>query len=70
MTRIRSWADRIGQLIFTVIVIAMLSVAVWWLGTVTWPHWWFWPAIVPGVAIVVMLAASGLMSALRRERRP
>jgi len=69
MTQIRSRADRVGQLIFTAVVIVGLAAIVWWLGSVTWPHWYFWPAIIPGTLALILLALSGVIAALRRERR-
>ncbi len=67
-TATRSRADRIGQLVFVLIVCAGVALALAWLGTVTWPHWWFWLIEVPGVMVWVLLLATGFTASLRRQR--
>ena len=60
----RSKADRIGQLIFVLVVVGLIAAGMAWLVSATSGHWWMWPILTVGVIVVAMLLGSGIMSAL------
>ena len=70
-TPTRSRADRIGQLVFVLIVCGGLAALDVWLGTLYKHYWWFWVAEVPALLLWAMLLASGLVASLggRGRRR-
>ncbi len=66
--RDRSPVDRLGQLVFVLIVCTGVALALAWLGTVAWPHWWFWLIEVPGGLLWALLLAAAVTASLRRRR--
>jgi type IV secretory pathway VirB2 component (pilin) len=51
-----SIAARVGRAVLGAILLAIVAGLAWWLGALTWPHWWFWP-----VEVVLALAALSIV---------